>query len=147
MTKDIVSLVIVSLCRDSLLSFPNIWLYWPLEVKMKLSLCLIKHHFKILCWGKIQESSSPKERAPITHWIGDWLNVRAGLDAEEKRKSVILLSINPQFFRTPFHNLITILSEVSQLSNWIETGDRIESSEKTIMLALSTWKTTNSCTE
>jgi hypothetical protein len=73
--------------------------------------------------------------------------VRAGLDAEEKRKSVILLSINPQFFRTPFHNLITILSEVSQLSNWIETGDRIESSEKTIMLALSTWKTTNSCTE
>jgi hypothetical protein len=50
-TKNLVSLVIFLLCRDSLLSFPNIWLYWPVEVKVKLSLCLIIHHFQKICEG------------------------------------------------------------------------------------------------
>jgi hypothetical protein len=29
---------------------------------------------------------TPKERAPITHWIGDWVGPRAVLDAVVKRK-------------------------------------------------------------
>jgi len=29
---------------------------------------------------------TPGERAPRTHWIGGWLNPRAGLDAVAKRK-------------------------------------------------------------
>jgi hypothetical protein len=28
----------------------------------------------------------PKERAPITHWIGGWVGLRASLDAVVKRK-------------------------------------------------------------
>jgi hypothetical protein len=29
----------------------------------------------------------PWERAVNTHWIGDWVGPRAGLDVEEKRKT------------------------------------------------------------
>jgi hypothetical protein len=29
---------------------------------------------------------TPKERAPGAHWIGEWVNPRAGLDAVVKRK-------------------------------------------------------------
>jgi hypothetical protein len=29
---------------------------------------------------------APKKRAPGTHWIGDWIGLRAGLDAVVKRK-------------------------------------------------------------
>jgi hypothetical protein len=28
----------------------------------------------------------PKERAPGTHWIGEWVGLKAGLDAVVKRK-------------------------------------------------------------
>jgi hypothetical protein len=28
----------------------------------------------------------PRERAPVTHWIGGWMNPRAGLVDVEKRK-------------------------------------------------------------
>jgi hypothetical protein len=33
---------------------------------------------------------TPGERAPGTHWIGDWVDPRAGLDDVEKRKFLIL---------------------------------------------------------
>jgi hypothetical protein len=29
---------------------------------------------------------TPRERAPRTHWIGDWVDPRAGLDTVAKRK-------------------------------------------------------------
>jgi hypothetical protein len=32
----------------------------------------------------------PGERAPNTHWIGDWVSPRAVLDDVEKRKSLTL---------------------------------------------------------
>jgi hypothetical protein len=32
------------------------------------------------------ESLLPKKRATDTHWIGDWVDSRAGLDAVFKRK-------------------------------------------------------------
>jgi hypothetical protein len=33
---------------------------------------------------------TPGERAPGTHWIGGWVDTRAGLDDVEKRKFLIL---------------------------------------------------------
>jgi hypothetical protein len=33
---------------------------------------------------------TPGERAPVTHWIGDWVGPRAGLDEVEKRKFMTL---------------------------------------------------------
>jgi hypothetical protein len=33
---------------------------------------------------------TPGERAPSTHWIGDWVNPRAGLDDVEKREFLAL---------------------------------------------------------
>jgi hypothetical protein len=32
----------------------------------------------------------PGERAPCTHWIGDWVGSRAGVDDVEKRKLLLL---------------------------------------------------------
>jgi hypothetical protein len=43
--------------------------------------------------GEWSDSSShrftPRERTPITHWIGGWVGLRAVLDAVVKRKKVI----------------------------------------------------------
>jgi hypothetical protein len=33
---------------------------------------------------------TPRERAPGTHWIEDWVGPRAGLDAVERRKFLTL---------------------------------------------------------
>jgi hypothetical protein len=33
---------------------------------------------------------TPEERAPGTHWIGGWMDPRAGLDDVEKRKFLTL---------------------------------------------------------
>jgi hypothetical protein len=35
----------------------------------------------------------PEERAPCTHWIGDWVGLKAGLDAAEERTFLILLGL------------------------------------------------------
>jgi hypothetical protein len=35
----------------------------------------------------------PWERAPGTHWIGDWVGPRAGLDDVEKRKFLTLAGL------------------------------------------------------
>jgi hypothetical protein len=32
----------------------------------------------------------PAERAPVTHWIGGWVDLRAGLDNLEKKKFLTL---------------------------------------------------------
>jgi hypothetical protein len=36
----------------------------------------------------------PGERAPGTHWIGSWVDPRAGLDDVEKRKFLTLIDSN-----------------------------------------------------
>jgi hypothetical protein len=77
----------------------------PLQimVKVKLSLCLTKHHtmktwmyrsthsltlaldggeWSVSCPGCF----TPRERAPGMHWIGCWVGLRAGLDTVLKRK-------------------------------------------------------------
>jgi hypothetical protein len=33
-----------------------------------------------------------------THWIGDWVDPRAGLDAVEKRNILPMLGVKPRFF-------------------------------------------------
>jgi hypothetical protein len=38
----------------------------------------------------VSRRSTTGERAPGTHWIGGWVGPRAGLDAVEKRKFLIL---------------------------------------------------------
>jgi hypothetical protein len=74
--------------------------------KVKLSLCLTKHHAMKTYWGvevKLHDSLTstleggewsvsrpsrftPRERAPGTHWIGGWVGPGAVLDAVVKRK-------------------------------------------------------------
>jgi hypothetical protein len=39
---------------------------------------------------------TPGERAPGIHWIGCWVDRRAGLDAVEKRKFLILPGLEPR---------------------------------------------------
>jgi hypothetical protein len=76
------------------------------KVKVKLSLCLTKHHAMKTYWGsggiapRILTSAldggewsascpacfTPRERAPATHWIGSWVDPRAVLDTVVKRK-------------------------------------------------------------
>jgi hypothetical protein len=38
-------------------------------------------------------SFTPADRAPETHWIGGWMNPRAGLDDVEDRKFLTLLGL------------------------------------------------------
>jgi hypothetical protein len=72
------------------------------DKKVKLSLCLTKHHVMKTYWGvKVFLTSAlgggewstshpgrftPRERAPGTHWIGGWVGPRAVLDTAVKRK-------------------------------------------------------------
>jgi hypothetical protein len=76
------------------------------KVKVKLFLCLTKHHAMKTYWGsggiaaRILTSAldggellasrsdrfTPRERAPGAHWIGGWVGPRAVLDAVAKRK-------------------------------------------------------------
>jgi len=52
------------------------------------------------------------ERVPVTHWIGGWVGLRAGLDALAKRESHFsALTGN----RTPS---VTIKTELPQLKNF-----------------------------
>jgi hypothetical protein len=44
---------------------------------------------------------TPGERAPGTHLIGVWVDLRAGLDDLEKRKFLALLGLELQALRRP----------------------------------------------
>jgi hypothetical protein len=62
---------------------------------VKLSLCLtnlaLHHEGVALAAGEWSASRpgrfNPGERAPGTHWIGGWVDLRVGLDDEEKKNS------------------------------------------------------------
>jgi hypothetical protein len=76
------------------------------RAKVKLSLCLTKHHAMKAYWGsggitpRILDHGTrwrwvvslrpgrftPRERAPVTHWIGGWVGSRAVLNAVVRRK-------------------------------------------------------------
>jgi hypothetical protein len=43
-------------------------------------------------------------RAPATHWIGGWVNTRAGLDDVEKRKFLTLQGLEPRPLHLPAHS-------------------------------------------
>jgi hypothetical protein len=47
---------------------------------------------------------TPEERAPGTHWIGGWVNPRAGLDDSEKRKFMILQGLELRPLGRPARN-------------------------------------------
>jgi hypothetical protein len=44
---------------------------------------------------------TPGERAPCTHWIGGWVDPRAGLDDVEKRKFLTLRGLELRSLRRP----------------------------------------------
>jgi hypothetical protein len=39
---------------------------------------------------------TPRKEPPVIHWIGGWLNPRAGLDDMEKLKFLTLLGLEPR---------------------------------------------------
>jgi hypothetical protein len=98
-------------------------------VKVKLSLCLTKHHAmktyyrsggiapRILDLGSrwrwvvsfTPGRFTPRERAPGTHWIGAWVGPRTVLDAVVKRK--ILSHRRESNPRTPIVQLEYKLSD------------------------------------
>jgi hypothetical protein len=43
----------------------------------------------------------PGEKAPGTHWIGGWVDPRAGLDDMEKRKFLTLPGLEPRVLYRP----------------------------------------------
>jgi hypothetical protein len=51
-----------------------------------------------------------RERAPSTHWIGDWVGLRAGLQAVAKRKKKFL-----GILRGPFEKFVDSLLQVGTL--------------------------------
>jgi hypothetical protein len=48
---------------------------------------------------------TPGERAPGTHWIGDWVNPRTGLDDMEKRLFLTLPGLELPPLRRPARRL------------------------------------------
>jgi hypothetical protein len=55
------------------------------------------------------------ERAHGTHWLGDWVAPRTGLDTGENKEMLPLPGIRPCFLSHPSHILDFILTELSQL--------------------------------
>jgi hypothetical protein len=50
---------------------------------------------------------TPEERAPGTHWIGGWVDLRAGLDDLERRKFLTLPGLERQFC-LPYINILRL---------------------------------------
>jgi hypothetical protein len=56
------------------------------EIKARIASALIGGEWSTSRPGRF----TPRERAPDTHWIGGWVDLRAGLDDLEKRKFLTL---------------------------------------------------------
>jgi hypothetical protein len=67
---------------------------------------------------------TPVERAPGTHWIGGWVNPRAGLDYVEKRKFLALPGLKLRPLGCPAHSqslyLLRCAGSTSKLSRLIK---------------------------
>jgi hypothetical protein len=77
-----------------------------MRCKKEVNLCLIEQHAIYTCvvYGSVGPTSRPGhftsgEGAPSTHWIGGWVDPRAGLVDVEKRKFLTLLRMK---LRTPW---------------------------------------------
>jgi hypothetical protein len=58
--------------------------YWGAEVQLYVFLTSAPYGGE---WSASRPGrSTPRERAPGTHWIGDWVGPRAGLDPVVRRK-------------------------------------------------------------
>jgi hypothetical protein len=57
---------------------------------------------------------SPGERAPRAHWIGSWMDPRAGLDDVEKRKFLTLPGLKLRPLGRPAHSEATNLVSVTR---------------------------------
>jgi hypothetical protein len=53
--------------------------------------------------------STPKESAPVTHWIGSWEEPRDSLDAVTKRK---ISASSEKYFNHAGHIQVTTLTDV-----------------------------------
>jgi hypothetical protein len=51
---------------------------------------IIKHNYNF------QRFLPPKKEPPLTHWLGDWLGPRTGLDVVDKRNILPLPVIQPR---------------------------------------------------
>jgi hypothetical protein len=56
------------------------------QIHIFLTLALTGGEWSASCPGRF----TPRERASSTHWIGGWVDPRAGLDDMEKRKFLTL---------------------------------------------------------
>jgi hypothetical protein len=104
----------------------------PRLLYLQLSLCLTKHHaLKTYAGVGIQLDASltlesdesewsasrlgrftPRWRAPVTHWIGGWVDPRAGLEAVVRRKiSSPYRDSNPSTVQPVAHRCTTELYE------------------------------------
>jgi hypothetical protein len=57
-----------------------------LQIHIFLTLALVGGEWSVSRPGRF----TPEERDPSTHWIGGWVDPRAGLDDVEKRKFLTL---------------------------------------------------------
>jgi hypothetical protein len=57
---------------------------------------------------------TPRKRAPDTHWIGDWVGLRAGLDAVVKINSQPLPGLEPPIIQLLAQHYTTEL-----IVNWV----------------------------
>jgi hypothetical protein len=64
---------------------------------MKVDVYIHVFFTSVLVGGEWSDSRpgrfTPRERVPGTHWIGDWVTPRAGLDDVEKTKFLTLLGL------------------------------------------------------
>jgi hypothetical protein len=58
---------------------------------------------------------TPEERAPGTHWIRGWVDLRAGLDNLEKRKFLTLPGLELRPLGRPARSVVAIPTALSQL--------------------------------
>jgi hypothetical protein len=79
---------------------------WPKidSKKVKLSLCLIKHYAMKAYGGVDVWIHIFLNSAPGTHWIGDWVDTRTGLDDVEKRKFLTLPGLELRPLGRPAHS-------------------------------------------
>jgi hypothetical protein len=70
---------------------------------------------------------TPGERAPGTHWIEGWMNLRVGLDDAEKRKFLPLPGLELRPLGRPGRNQSLyryVTSQITTLKNLVFTTDR-----------------------
>jgi hypothetical protein len=108
----------------------NLTMVWP---KVQMSLCLANHLAKENGGGEVQLHAfltsaldrgewsasrsgrfTPGERASVTHWIGGWVDPRAGLDDVERIN--LLLEMEPKFRGYKTRSIVATVTELTRLT-------------------------------